>query len=57
MRGQVVRTLVDEEVGAGTYAVTWDGVNDRAQTVSNGIYFCRVVAGSNTVNQKLMVSR
>ena len=57
MMGQKVRTLVNEEVGAGSHTVTWDATNDQGDAVSTGVYFYRVVAGQNTVTQKMMVAR
>jgi serine protease len=57
MMGQKVRTLVNREVGAGTYTVTWDATNDRGEPVSTGVYFYRVVAGENKATQKMMLSR
>ena len=56
MMGQRVKTLVDEEVGAGSYVVTWDGTNANGDAVSSGVYFYRVVAGENTVTQKMMLA-
>ena len=57
MMGQKVRTLVDREVEAGSYTVRWDATNDRGEPVSTGVYFYKVVAGENTVTQKLMLTR
>jgi flagellar hook assembly protein FlgD len=57
MMGQKVSTLVNEVVGAGSYTVTWDATNDKGEAVSTGVYFYRVVAGENTVTQKMMVAR
>jgi serine protease len=57
MMGQKVRTLVNEDVGAGSYTVTWDATNDTGEAVSTGVYFYRVIAGDNTVTQKMMVAR
>jgi hypothetical protein len=57
LMGQKVRTLVNEQVGAGSYTVTWDATNDKGEAVSTGVYFYRVVAGENTVTQKMMVAK
>ncbi|NOY60608.1 MAG: DNRLRE domain-containing protein [Calditrichaeota bacterium] len=42
--GQLVRRLVDEERGAGHYAVLWDGRNEAGQIVSSGIYLYQLKA-------------
>ncbi len=44
--GQPVRTLVDENVSAGTYRRTWDGRNDLGLEVVSGIYLLRMEAGT-----------
>jgi hypothetical protein len=48
--GRLVTTLIDEYKAAGTYTVRWttDGVE-------NGIYFLRLDAAGETVQQKLVV--
>lgn len=42
--GRVVRTLVDEHVGAGPHTVVWDGTNDAGQRAGSGVYFIRMEA-------------
>ena len=44
--GQVVRTLVAEQQGAGRYTVRWNGTDDRGVSVSSGIYFYQIAAGN-----------
>jgi len=44
--GAVVRTLVDETKPGGSYALDWDGRNDRGVAVSSGVYFYRINAGT-----------
>lgn len=53
--GQLVRTLVDEQQDAGFKHVEWDGRNDRGTAVSSGIYFYRLEAGDQFVDQKRMI--
>lgn len=45
--GQLVRTLVDRQVDAGVYNVTWDGTTETGDRVASGTYFYRVLAGEN----------
>ena len=42
IKGQVVKTLIDEFKGPGYYSVIWDGTNDNGDAVSSGIYFCQM---------------
>jgi len=40
--GQLVRTLVHQELAQGWHELYWEGRNDRGQTVATGIYFYRI---------------
>jgi hypothetical protein len=51
--GQVVRTLVDAVLPAGSHTVTWDGTNGSGEALSSGVYLYRVVAGDETVSRKM----
>jgi hypothetical protein len=43
--GRRVATLVNRELSAGAYNVSWDARNDVGQTVSSGVYLYRLQAG------------
>ncbi|MCH8032504.1 MAG: T9SS type A sorting domain-containing protein [Bacteroidetes bacterium] len=47
MLGQVVITLVNEEISAGHYAALWNGADDNGFQVSSGIYFYEMKANGN----------
>lgn len=51
--GQVVRTLVDAPLTAGSHTITWNGTNDNGESLSSGIYFYRVIAGDEVVADKM----
>jgi hypothetical protein len=53
--GQVVRTLVAQPQTAGRYVVQWDATNDHGQSLSSGIYFYRLQAGSQFLEVKKML--
>jgi hypothetical protein len=55
IRGQLVRTLLDEEKKGGDYAVLWDGRDEKGKEVSSGIYFCRLSAGSSSEVKKMVL--
>ena len=38
LMGQQVRRLVNGEIQAGYHRVVWDGLNDRGEPVSTGVY-------------------
>jgi len=48
--GQLVDVLVDGALDAGYHNITWD-----ASSVSSGVYFVKVISGSNVSVQKLML--
>ena len=43
--GQLVNSLVDDELSAGAYKSTWDAVDASGQQVSSGVYFYRMQSG------------
>jgi hypothetical protein len=53
--GQKVRTLVDEELVAGTHQVVWDGRNDSKHEVAGGVYFYRITAGDFHKSRKMVL--
>ncbi|HDY89848.1 MAG TPA: T9SS type A sorting domain-containing protein [bacterium] len=52
--GQKVRTLVNEPQIMGSYAVRWDGRDDRGQKLSSGLYIYRLRSGNNISTRKMM---
>ena len=52
LRGRMVTTLVDAVKAAGDYKLTWQAVN-----VPNGIYLCRLEAGSQIRITKMVLVR
>jgi hypothetical protein len=53
VHGKVVRTLVSRVVGFGKHDVTWEGINDRGETVASGVYFYRLSVGKKIITKKL----
>lgn len=53
--GQQITTLVSDELAAGRYSVTWDGVDAAGRQVPSGIYFYRMQAGDFSHVRKLVV--
>jgi len=58
LAGHEVATLLDRaELPAGRHQRLWNGRDAQGQTVTSGIYFCRLAAGSFAKTIKLMVVR
>jgi hypothetical protein len=55
MLGQEVATLVNNQVEAGTYNVTWNGVDNSGAKVATGTYIYRIVAGNNIITKKMIL--
>jgi hypothetical protein len=55
VRGQLVKTLVDEDKTGGNYAILWDGRDESGKTVSSGIYFYKLTVGSSSEVKKMVL--
>jgi len=55
--GQLVRTLVNETMVAGTHTVTWDGINSNGEKVASGIYFYKLNAGDYSKTMKMVMTK
>jgi hypothetical protein len=55
--GRQVRVLVDAEREAGPHSITWDGRNDRGQSLASGVYFVRYRAGAESFWKKAALLR
>jgi hypothetical protein len=53
--GQRVTNLVDEDLPSGRYRVIWDARNDAGQRVATGVYFYRMVVGSESQSKKMLL--
>lgn len=56
-QGRLVRTIAQGWRDAGTYTVTWHGLDDRGNAVAAGIYFYKLTTAENTFVQKLVLVR
>ncbi len=57
VRGQKVRTLVDEARPAGEASIAWDGSDDTGARVAPGMYFYRGEVGETRFDAKLVMVR
>ncbi|MBN2070171.1 MAG: T9SS type A sorting domain-containing protein [Candidatus Krumholzibacteriota bacterium] len=55
--GRLVRTLVDEYRGSGSYNEIWDGLSDTGMKVSSGTYFYQVTSGTEKRSRKMVLLR
>ena len=55
--GQRVKTLVSDEMNAGTYSVVWNGQDDAGREVASGVYLYRIIAGEFVAKRRLLLVR
>ncbi|MFH1502343.1 MAG: S8 family serine peptidase [Candidatus Eisenbacteria bacterium] len=52
--GRLVRTLVDENMPAGSFGVSWDGTDAGGRRVASGVYLVRFAAGEAVSDSKVL---
>ena len=56
IRGQLIRTLLNDEISAGRYNVQWDGKDDSGRYVATGIYFYQMrTDGYNAIKRMVLM--
>ena len=55
MLGRRVRTLVDQEMGAGTKSLIWNATNDYGKPVGAGVYLYQIQAGDFRQVKKMVL--
>lgn len=57
VRGQLVRSLLNEVMPPGIYSLGWDGSDDAGNIATSGTYFAVLKAGEQVIRQKLVLLR
>ncbi len=57
VRGQLVKTLVDNNLNAGKHEIVWNGRDEENRQVGSGIYFCRLQTAGKILNRKLLMMK
>ena len=57
LRGQLVKTLVDDVNEAGDHIVAWNGTNEVGKSVSSGVYFYKMYSGKYTSTKKMILMK
>src|SRR3989339_861359 len=53
--GDLIKTLIDKDMRAGTYQSVWEGKNFGEEVVASGVYIARLRAGKYTASKKMVV--
>ncbi|RMH69849.1 MAG: T9SS C-terminal target domain-containing protein [Gemmatimonadetes bacterium] len=57
LKGELIRTLVDQSHTAGSYTVYWDGKNQQGEAVASGMYSYRLVTPNQTISKPMILLR
>ncbi|MCK5051450.1 MAG: T9SS type A sorting domain-containing protein [Candidatus Cloacimonetes bacterium] len=57
LKGQKVKTLVNEEMDAGIHQIVWNGDDENNKPVSSGIYFYKLKSGVYTSTKKMILMK
>jgi len=57
LRGQVVKTLCDEDISAGNHRFVWDGRDDNDRRVASGVYMYRLSTPRYTETRKMLMMK
>jgi len=57
LKGQLVRTLVEDLKPSGPHQVVWDGKDNFNKQASSGVYFIRLQAGSISLTHKVLLMK
>jgi hypothetical protein len=57
LKGQLVRSLVNRDMAAGTQRVVWNGMDDNNRPVSSGLYFYQVSNAGKSITRKMLLAK
>jgi len=55
MKGQKVKSLVDDIFEIGRHSIDWNGTDDKGNEVSSGIYYYKMKSGQYTATKKMLM--
>jgi expansin (peptidoglycan-binding protein) len=54
--GRRVCTLLQAPLAAGSHAVAWRGLDDAGRPLASGVYFCRLTAGADVEQRRIVLA-
>jgi len=57
VKGELVKVLVNRICDEGKYSFVWNGLSERGEKVSSGIYFYRLRVGKSVITKKMVLLR
>ncbi|MCK4403673.1 MAG: S8 family serine peptidase [candidate division Zixibacteria bacterium] len=55
IRGQLVKTLIEDELPPGRYEVIWDGTDENGKKVASGVYLYRLRTETSQTTRKMIL--
>jgi len=56
-KGQIVRTLTNSNLKAGSYQAVWNGKDRNGNAVANGIYYYKLINDNSSITKKMLISK
>ena len=57
IRGQKIKTLINDTFEAGSHKITWNGTDDHGREMSSGIYFYQMTTNDSTQTRKMLLMK
>ena len=57
IKGQKVKTLINEHTVAGDHTIVWDGTDNNSHKVSSGMYFYKMKSSNYTSTKKMILMK
>jgi len=57
VKGQLIRTLVEKDMAAGSHSILWDGRDDSDRAVASGVYFYSLSTPKVNESRKMILLR
>jgi FlgD Ig-like domain len=55
LKGQLVKTLIDEQLPAGISSILWNGKDSKDKPVSSGMYFYKIITNKEKLTGKMLL--
>lgn len=57
LKGQLVKTLINQDLNSGTHSIVWNGTDDSGKSVSSGVYYYRMKSGRFSSSKKMVLMK
>jgi hypothetical protein len=57
LKGQRVKTLVNESQESGYHSVNWNGTDEKGRSVASGVYFYRLSSPAKTSSKRMLLMK